>query len=230
MRIMSYNIHSGKNMDNELDIRSIGDVIAEIGPDVCALNEVRMRTDDVHGVEIAKVLGEQCGMQWRFGRTIYIANGEYGNGMLSRFPIVSSRVVPVPDVPQGERERRFEPRAALECIVDTGKGKMQVITCHFGLSHAEQVNAVETILSMISPDMPTVFMGDLNATPDDGVLVPLMQALRDSGTDKPLTFSARSPFEKIDYIFTSEEFAPAQLQTVKTEASDHLPVYIDTEL
>lgn len=231
MRIMSYNLHSGKSMDNVFDMEAIADVIAELKPDICALNEVRMGTTDVGRMSMAPWLARKLDMEWRFGRTIYIAGGEYGIGMLSRFPIISSRVVPVPDLPQDERARRFEPRAVLECVIDTGKGKIRAVTSHFGLSLGERHNAVETVFGLIDEDekLPTVFMGDLNAEPDEDTIAMLRERLNDTAGDTPLTFPARGTNIKIDYIFT-DGFEKAELKTYETLASDHLPVYIDTDI
>ena len=230
MRIMSYNIHSGKNMDNMLDIAAIGEVIRGLAPDICALNEVRMRTKDIDGREIAPELADMTGMYWRFGRAIYFNGGEYGNAMLSRYPISFTRVVPVPDVPEGEREKRFESRAVLEAIVLTDKGPMQVLTCHFGLSRGEQERAAETVLSMLRTDMPCALMGDFNIEPDNGLIAKLRERLCDTAGDTPLTFPARGAGIKIDYIFLSNHFSCDGLKTQQTFASDHLPVFTDAEL
>jgi len=230
MRMMSYNIHSGKNMDNVLDIPAIAQVVKELAPDICALNEVRMRTRDVGGLELAKEIGEAAGMYWRFGRAIDYNGGEYGNGMLSRYPVSFSRVVPVPDVPEAERERRFEPRSVLETIVLTDEGPVQALTCHFGLTRGEQERAVATVVSMLRTDMPVVFMGDLNMLPDDDLIAVLRGHIRDTAGAEPFTFPARDANIKIDYIFASEQFACGEFTTVQTLASDHLPVYVDAEL
>lgn len=227
MRIVSYNIHSGKNMDNVLDIPAIADAVKAIEPDICALNEVRMRTKDVGGLELAKEIADASDMYWRFGRAIYYNGGEYGNAILSKYPVSFSRVVPVPDVPEEERERRFEPRSVLEAIVLTDKGPVQVLTCHFGLTRGEQVRAVETVLSVLRSDMPALFMGDLNIEPDNDLIALLRRRLNDTGSDSPLTFPARDAMSKIDYIFASEHFDCTPLCTVRTLASDHLPVFTD---
>lgn len=230
MRVMSYNIHSGKSMDNVFDMPSILKVIRGQAPDICALNEVRMRTTDVGGMELARYLGEGLSMNWRFGRAIDIAGGEYGNAILSRYPILSSRVVPVPELPPEERVGYYEPRAALECVLETENGPVRAITCHFGLSVREREEAVKTVLGMIGKDMPCMLMGDFNAEPNDPVLAPIREALCDTAGDAPLTFSARSPKIKIDYIFTSKEFACGPLRAPKTLASDHLPIVADMTL
>ena len=217
-------------MDNVLDIPAISAVIGAEAPDICGLNEVRMRTRDIGGIELARVLAEDNGMQWRFGRAIDYNGGEYGNAILSRWPIVESRVVPVAELPPETQARHYEPRAALECIIETPQGRVRAIVCHFGLSHEEQVEAVKTIVSMLEGDLPTIFMGDLNVTPEDPVLAPIRAILQDTAADTPLTFSAREPFEKIDYIFLSRHFAAGRLETRQTLASDHLPVMAQADL
>ena len=229
MRIMTYNIHSGRNMSNVFDIGPIGDVISEIGPDICALNEVRMRTADVQGLELARVLGEKCGMEWRFGRTIDINGGEYGNALLSRWPIIETECVDVPDVPAERRIRHFEHRGALSCVIDAPQGRLQAIVCHFGLSAEEANNAVETVISLKRGDMPVILMGDFNITPDSGYVRRLRAVFTDTAGEKPLTFSAADPHSKIDYILTAGGLVAGQLNTKKTLASDHLPVFCDMD-
>lgn len=230
MRIMSYNIHSGKSMDNVFDIHAIAEVVKQLSPDICALNEVRMRTKDVGGLELAREIADAAGMYWRFGRAIDFNGGEYGNAILSRAPISFSRVVPVPDVPEGERESRFETRSVLETIVLTDNGPVQAVTCHFGLSRGEQERAVATVLPMLRTDMPVVFMGDLNIEPDNDLIAKLRGRLCDTAGDTPLTFPARDAEIKIDYIFASDHFSCGEFKTQQTLASDHLPVYVDAEL
>lgn len=230
MRIMSYNIHSGKNMDGKLDIAAISEVISDLAPDICALNEVRMRTSDVHGLELASVIGEHVGMDWRFGRAIDIAGGEYGNAILSRFPILSSRVVPVAQLPPEEQEKWYEPRSALEVVVQSLSGPVQVVTCHFGLNRREQEEAVKTVLPMLRADIPSLFMGDLNVSPRSDLIAALRAVIRDTAEDLPLTYPARGANVKIDYIFASDHFRCGACRTVQTLASDHLPIFADVQL
>ncbi len=231
MRIMTYNIRSGRNMENVLAPEEQIKVIKGLAPDICALNEVRVHTTDVGGMDIAAEYGEKLGMEHRFARTIDINGGEYGIAMLSRYPIVSSRIVPVPDLPEEERGRRFEPRTVLACEIDTPEGRLCAITSHFGLSDGERKNAAATVLSLVSEtDMPVVFMGDLNAKPGDAVIESLRAALYDTAGDTPLSFPSSGPEIRIDYIFTSRHFKKADMQTFATQASDHLPAYIDTGL
>ena len=229
MRIMSYNIHSGKDADNVLDMNGIIEVIRKLAPAVCALNEVRMGTTDVKGAYLAKDAGEALKMEWRFGRAIDIAGGEYGNAILSKYPITASRVVPVPEVPAERREKRYEPRCVLECDVAAPMGELRVLTCHFGLSDEEARLACDTVLALLAEDArPAVFMGDLNLQPDSPIIARLRTALTDTGDMLPLTFNAKAPTIKIDYIM-SRGLSLGRLQTYATTASDHLPVFADEE-
>ena len=182
------------------------------------------------GLELARVIAEDVGMDWRFGRAIDIAGGEYGNAILTRLPILSSRVVPVPELPPRDWEYLYEPRAALEAILMSPDGPLQVITCHFGLNRAEQEAAAETVLSMLRTDIPAVFMGDLNIQPDSDLIAALRGMLCDTADRLPCTYPARHADIKIDYIFASKHLHCSALQTVQTLASDHLPVFADAQL
>ena len=55
LRIMTYNIHSGRDAWGRLDLAAIGEFIRMLNPDILALNEVRMGTSDVNGDEHAYV-------------------------------------------------------------------------------------------------------------------------------------------------------------------------------
>ena len=68
------------------------------------------------------------------------------------------------------------------------------------------------------------------AMPGDEVIGSLRAALTDTAGDTPLSFPSSGPEIRIDYIFTSGHFKKADMQTFATQASDHLPAYIDTSL
>lgn len=68
LRIMTYNIHSGRDAWGRLDLAAIGEFIRMLNPDILALNEVRMGTSDVNGDEQARTLAAQLGMHWTFAR------------------------------------------------------------------------------------------------------------------------------------------------------------------
>lgn len=77
LRIMTYNIHSGRDAWGRLDLAAIGEFIRTLNPDILALNEVRMGTSDVNGDEQARTLAVQLGMHWTFAPAIPYLGGQY---------------------------------------------------------------------------------------------------------------------------------------------------------
>lgn len=221
---MTYNIRSGRNMAGELNIAYAAQVIGELTPDVVNLNEVRARSADVGPVNQAQQLGELLGMNWRFGKSIPFMGGAYGNAMLTRFPVISSEVVHIPD-PQG-RDARFEHRTVFKNVLDVDGERLTLLGTHFGLSVQEQEQAVQTVLRLADEtDGPLLLMGDLNAQPDQAVLSPLFTVFTDcfDCAMQPQTYPATDPEIRIDYIM-ARGLRFKNALAYSSLNSDHIPL------
>ena len=78
LRVMTYNMHSGRGTDDRCDLGRIADVIRSYGPDVVALQEVdagRMRSGSVDQSEL---LGAALGMNVHFAPAIETGTERYG--------------------------------------------------------------------------------------------------------------------------------------------------------
>lgn len=231
LRIMTYNICSGRDAFRELNLHSAENAIRNLNPDICALNEVRMRTSDINGCEQARQLGEALGMYWAFAPAIQILGGEYGVAMLSRYPIVKTDYTPVPQVPVELRKKRYEDRVLLRCEIDVGR-PLAVYTSHFGLTDDEQINATELALSKLRAEtLPAVLMGDFNMTPDHPLIRKISEQLHDAADGQTFpTFHALKPEIKIDYTFFTREFEIVKTCSPFTTASDHFPLVADVAI
>lgn len=93
---------------------------------------------------------------------------------------------------------------------------------------------LELILRETPVDLPTVVMGDFNCPPGDEALRPLKGRMVDQSSEIPLTFHAFQGYynwktDKIDYIFTTEQFVQARCGIWENGPdgvclSDHYPV------
>ena len=228
---MTYNIQSGRNFAGELNLAFAEEAIRALAPDICALNEVRMKTRDVGDSEQARELGERLGMEWRFARAIPYNGGDYGIGLLSRWPLGEMEVWPVPPLPEGERDARYEDRVIFRCPVRASEGEIAVYGAHFGLSQGERENAVGLAERLLGAEMgPALFMGDLNMTPDDPLVARLEAAIPNAAPGAPFfTWKSDAPSQKIDYIFASRHFRVTRTWVERTLASDHLPHLAEVE-
>ena len=222
---MTYNICSGKNLRREQNIAFAAEVIRQVQPDFCGVNEVRAFTADAP-YDQADALGRLTGYYPVFGKSIDVAGGEYGNALLTRHPLIERAVVHIPDRFE-PGERRVEHRTLLRCVIELDGEPVTVFATHFGLTDAEKQSAVETALAAIAREKnPVILMGDLNMEPGDAILQPLLDALNDTAgrTDEIKTFPSGAPDIKIDYILHSAGIRGLSARSMDTQNSDHRPL------
>ena len=96
LRVLTYNIHHGEAMDKKFDYQRLAKVINDLSPDIVALQEVDVGTERAGGVDQAALLGKLCRMHHAFGPAMPYQGGQYGEAILSRFPIEKVLVHPLP--------------------------------------------------------------------------------------------------------------------------------------
>jgi endonuclease/exonuclease/phosphatase family metal-dependent hydrolase len=162
LKIATFNIHSGRGVTGDRNLARTADVLR--GMDVAGLNEVR--GPSVLGTaDQAAELGARLGVAAVFGpseRRWYVAS--FGNGLLSRFPILSWRSRPL------EAGRLGSYRAVLLAEVAAGAAKLRVLIAHpeRGDLRHDQLREIKTIFAAVGA--PAVLLGDLNANPDHPAL------------------------------------------------------------
>lgn len=221
LRVLTYNIHHGEAMDKKFDYQRLAKVIKDLSPDLVALQEVDVGTERAAGVDQAALLGKLCKMHHAFGQAMPYQGGQYGEAILSRFPI--ERVLDHPLPYQFEEE----PRAALEVRVSPrGIGPIAFVGTH--LCHQKVENRVQQTqrIQWLFPKpegCPVILAGDFNARPGSEP----MKVLFDAGwTD------AVSPRSVIDYVLL-RSCDPWKVKEVavldETVVSDHNPVLVVLE-
>lgn len=236
VKVMSYNIHIGNPPSKEAsyrDLEAIAQVINIQKPDLVALSEVdKFTRRSGTTVDQAKELGRLTGMYFYFTKAMDYQGGEYGDAVLSKFPLLESKryVLPVTDT-------SFEPRS-LALIMVEKDGKQ----FYFGSTHLDHtaadanrnLQANEIIKIVKSLSKPVVLAGDWNAKPDSEPISILTKTLTPTCTNNcPYTFPQINPNRTIDYImFTpTDKFTTKNLRVVnETYASDHLPLIAELEL
>ena len=86
---MSYNIYSGlKVYSGKKGMEAIAQVIKKINPDLAGLQEFETKTNKVENADIIALMKEVTGTQYTFFvKTRDVDGGEYGNLILSKYPI-----------------------------------------------------------------------------------------------------------------------------------------------
>ena len=233
MRIMTYNVQSGRDAWGQLHLEGTARAIFRLAPDVCGLNEIRVGCADSEGIDQAAYLGEKTGMHARFARAIPLVDGQYGIALLSRYPIGRFDVHPVPDVPLDQREPGYyENRVIYRAEIETPEGMLAVYGSHFGLTRPERRAAVKLLLSLLETEkLAAVFMGDLNMSPDDELIGSIKGVMRSLHPARPcLTHHVLRMHDTIDYIFVSKGIRATDAFASYSVASDHLPVLAEIHL
>lgn len=225
MKIMTFNTqHCLNHLEKRIDFDIMARAIKTCGADVVGLNEMRGEGEDKDYTDQVKILSELAEMPYySFAPAIYVRNkGLYGNGFLSRIPILSVENIPIPDPVREKDKSGYESRCLLKVRL---QGDITVIVTHFGLNKSEQANAVAAVTEHIT-DTKCILMGDFNVTPDDPVLLPIRKRMTDASAafDAPkLSFPSDAPRLKIDYIFLSKDVELETADIPSIVASDHLP-------
>ncbi len=225
LRIMTWNINGALGRNPRFDLARVVDYLQRLAPDIVALQEVDSRR--ARGADVANpfdVLREALGTHGAHAHAISTADGDYGQALISRWPLVANSVH---DLSYPERE----PRRAISAEIATPSGSMHVIATHLGLSLRERSRQVETLLGLVG-DMqrPTVVMGDFNDWLWRGsVRRALRRVLPRCTTQR--TFPAFLPLLRLDCVYVSSAL---RLVSCKTDPSarslsDHLPVIAEVD-
>src|SRR5262245_44106750 len=103
MRIVTYNVHRSRGIDGRYDPRRVLEVLQEISPDVVALQEVVSKCDGERCDDQSRFFAEELGLELAVGHNRKFRGGDYGNVVLSRFPLGTTRNY---DISVRGRERR----------------------------------------------------------------------------------------------------------------------------
>jgi endonuclease/exonuclease/phosphatase family metal-dependent hydrolase len=164
MRILSWNLW-WRYGPWEQRREAIAATLAEIGPDLCGLQEVW----GAQGDNQAAGLAERLGMHWCWTAASRERNGlTLGNAILSRWPIAAQAQAALPAGGPAE-----EGRMALHARIDTPGGALPMFTTHltYGLGRSQvrvaQARVLGEFVAGHAADCayPPVVTGDLNAEP-----------------------------------------------------------------
>lgn len=233
VKILSFNILHGKTMKGDFNLDVIAKVIIDTNPDFVALQEVDYKTNRAKKYDLVTELGWRAKMAPIYARAMHYDDGEYGEGVLSKYTFLSTRNIPLPHLPDDE------PRAALEITtVLPSKDTISFIGTHLDhlkvdtnkIMQAKEINKVFS-----NNKYPTILAGDLNAEPNSNTMN-ILESYWTASYDKTnpqSTFSSENPTQKIDYVLFYPKHKWKVLETkviCDTIASDHCAYLVTLQL
>jgi endonuclease/exonuclease/phosphatase family metal-dependent hydrolase len=235
LKILSYNIHHAEGVDGKLDVERIAAVIRGCEADVAAVQEVDRAVERSQKIDEPRELARLTKLEhFVFGKTIDHQGGDYGNLVLSRFPIVSSRVHRFPNSAGAEQ------RGAVEAeIAPPGGAAFRLFATHldFGrrdASEADRQAAIELVNSRVEATaQPAVFAGDFNSGPDSKTITTIKELWLQSNSNDAFTTPVDRPTRQIDFIFLRprNRWKVIDVKVLdEAVASDHRPILATVEL
>lgn len=226
VRVLTFNILHGATTNGDFDLDKIAQVINDANADLVALQEVDFKTNRARNYDLVSELGLRTKMAPLFGLAMPFDGGGYGEGILSKMPILTSKNVALP------HSEGNEPRAALAVLVQLQSGDtIQFIGTHLehqrnSSDRSNQVKKINDVFAA-SPYL-SILAGDLNDTPESEAISILKKQWTDGFANQPeFTYPSENPEIKIDYIL----YRPAEQWNVlenrvicDTIASDHCAV------
>jgi endonuclease/exonuclease/phosphatase family metal-dependent hydrolase len=233
-RVMTYNIHHGEGLDGKVDLPRIADLIKQEGADIVALQEVDKGTQRTAkrdlGAELAKLTGLSC----VFSNNYDFQGGEYGNAVLTRFPVRQATNTHYVKVNETEQ------RGLLQLSLDVRGREVVIMATHIDhrrddAARWSNVGEIEALAKRYT-GKPIILCGDFNDGPTSRVCRRLNETFDDTwarvGQGDGFTIPAEKPSQRIDYLWISKDgdLVPRKAWVPFSEASDHRSVVAELAL
>jgi endonuclease/exonuclease/phosphatase family metal-dependent hydrolase len=233
LKVMTYNIHEGVDVNNRLNLDPILASIQQWDPDVLVLQEVDTACIFSGSVDQSRWFALKLNM---FLAPITSLDHIWqSDALLSKYPITDYESIIM--------ESPGEDDTLLKVTLDVDGQSITILVSHLtAMSSADRRIQADIALPYIAAiSGPKIWAGDFNVnaytndTIDQGIYSDILTYFNDSFNVADtcignLTWPSLDPVERIDYIFVSPEIDVASHRVVESLASDHLPVIAEIKL
>ncbi len=227
IRVVTYNVHRGRGLDGRTKPDRIAAVLQDIDADVVALQEV-VGAGPRHGGH-AEAFGAALGMGWVMAPTRHLWSHQFGNVVLSRFPITHH-------VRYNLSWKTCEPRGCMRVdLAIDDEVTLHLYNAHFGTAILERRVQAERLAGIVSDRRvtgPKIVLGDFNEWSRGPASALLSERL--NGIDlaahlrRRRTYPGVFPLVHLDHIYYQGRVEVEKVELVRSRraliASDHLPL------
>lgn len=242
LRVLTINTHKGFTAFNRRFIlHELRDAVRATEADLVFLQEVHgshqrhaRRLQNWPKTPQYEFLADSMWPQFAYGRNAVYPNGDHGNALLSKFPIISHDNL---DVSISNTEQR----GLLHCVLDVpGHREVHAICVHLGLREThrrKQIGLLVDLLDTLNPEAPVIVAGDFNdwRLRADALLSErsLVEVFGWTYGAPARSFPARFPLLCLDriYVRNATGHEPVVLSTRPwSHLSDHAPLAAEVHL
>jgi endonuclease/exonuclease/phosphatase family metal-dependent hydrolase len=232
LRIATYNIHRCRGLDGRTRPDRIAAVLRSVEADVIALQEV-IGAGAYSGGH-AEVLGAALGMGWVMAPARQLRGHQFGNAVLSRFPIAQH-------LEQDLTWKTCEPRRLQRVDISIDGRTLHIYNVHLGTAILERRYQAKRLAALVSDrhvSGPKLVLGDFNEWMRGLATTLLSAALHSvdlrSFLRRRRTYPGLFPILHLDHIYYAGRVEILDVRLPRTRlalvASDHLPLVADVRI
>jgi endonuclease/exonuclease/phosphatase family metal-dependent hydrolase len=232
LRIVTYNVHRCRGLDRRTRPERTAAVLEDIGADVIALQEVVGAGP--RGANHAELIGAALGMGWVMASVRHLRGHQFGNVVLSRFPIINH-------LEHDLSWKTCEPRCLQRVDVNLHGLALHVYNVHLGTAILERRYQAQRMAAVISDRHiagPKIVLGDFNEWMRGLTTKLLSEKLRSvdlaNFLQRRRTYPGLFPILHLDHIYYAGRVEITAIELPRTRlalvASDHLPLVADVRI
>ena len=232
VKIATYNIHRCRGMDRRVNPGRIVEVLRDIDADVIALQEV-IGSGPV-GSGQAEEIGAALGMGWVMNSVRTLRQHQFGNVVLSRYPILHHSSYDL-------SWRTCESRNCQRADLDINGQTLHVYNVHLGTAVLERRYQAGRLASFVHDRRisgPKIILGDFNEWMKGLATKTLSSLFESVDISKHLkrrrTYPGLFPVVHLDHIYYDGKVEVVSVEMPRTRkalmASDHLPLVANVKI
>lgn len=236
-RVVTYNIHKCRGLDQRVQPERIVRVLREIDADIIGLQEVLSVSERRPEADQARFLAHALELEYRLGENRRLNGGAYGNVVLSRLPMIDALNY---DLSQPGHEER----GCLRVDVDLGYQRfLHIYNAHLGTALRERPPQAQRLLDndILNSDLipgPRILLGDFNEWTQGRASRMLAEHFQSADIRLQMkrrrTYPGVFPFLHLDHIYYDAELRLENVRLHRSRAaliaSDHLPIVAEFSL
>lgn len=228
MRIASYNVQCFKY---GADFEPCLKVLRAVDADVVGLQELDIDSKRCGPGNQLQKAAEALGYPyWYFAKSIDHRNGQgqYGHGVLSRYPILSAETVDYAVVGENDHDGN---RCFARLVLDVCGKEFCFYNTHLTLDQMGRAAELEQVFSAMAKDPAAVLTGDMNALPQE--IASHLDAARFAMLNPgiPTWPQGERSQKAIDHIIVSQSLPHSKEITVyRADCSDHNLIFAEIEV
>jgi endonuclease/exonuclease/phosphatase family metal-dependent hydrolase len=232
-RMITWNVHHGKNTSNQLSVPSQAALLAQHSPHVVVLQEVQTWDQNQPAMFEAE-LEKRTGVNWtRVWAPVTSLSGTEGNLVLTRLSVSSSSTFKMHAT--SNYEAIGPNRSVAQATVSVGGVPVHVFSTHLDYANSSYRTAQLLDLMDWLPKFSgrQIVGGDFNSTPGTYWINTMMSEYYDTWQDVTGSASGGGTINgvRFDYLFRRKIYAdkivPTKIYLISTSLSDHKPVVAD---